>query len=366
MALHLASRGLGQVWPNPAVGCVLVRQDNDRTTVVGQGWTQRGGRPHAETVAIDGAGELANGATAYVSLEPCSHHGKTGPCTEALIKAGISRVVVASEDPDPRVSGQGITRLREAGIEVASGYLEREARRLNQGFFSHIERQRPYVALKLAISLDGKIAACDGTSQWITGEKSRDYAHWLRAIHDAVLVGSETVLADNPQLTCRLSGLADRSPVRVVLDRRLRIPIDSKLVDSAGAVPLWIVTSERAAKQSSPVLDSLGIDFLLLSEDAQKSNMMSHVLARLAERGITRLLVEGGSKIAGALLSAKLVDKLYLFQAPIILGGDAVSAFELDGLGAPDKAPRWHAVAERHFGPDLLRVYEYNNDRRED
>ncbi len=359
LALGLAARGLGRVWPNPAVGCVIVRRDDaGRDRVVGRGWTQRGGRPHAETETLKAAGEAARGATAYVSLEPCAHQGHTGPCAKALIEAGIGRVVATIEDPDPRVSGAGLRMLRDAGVEVESGCLEAAAKDLNEGFLLRVARQRPLVSLKLALSLDGRIAAGDGRSKWLTGDAARNVVHWLRATHDAVLVGSETVLADDPQLTCRLSGLEDRSPIRIVVDRRLRIPIGSRLVDSAGAVPLWIFTGLDAAERAADVLHRVGAEVFRLSAEAMGDRMMAHVLLRLGERGITRLLVEGGSRVAGALLAADLVDRLYLFQAPVMLGSDALPAFDLKGLGAPDQAPRWRPVAERHLGADLLRVYE--------
>src|SRR5580700_4659831 len=224
-ALGLARRGLGNTWPNPAVGCVIVKDGR----VVGRGWTQKGGRPHAETEALARAGKGAKGATAYVSLEPCSHHGKTPPCAEALIAAGVSRVVAAVEDPDPRVSGRGIARLRAAGIAVEAGLCAAEAAELNAGFFCRVAQGRPLVTLKLAASLDGRIATPTGKSRWITGPAARERAHLLRAAHDAVLIGTGTALADDPQLTCRLPGLEARSPVRIVIDRTLRLPATLRL-----------------------------------------------------------------------------------------------------------------------------------------
>src|SRR5580700_3393612 len=237
-ALALARRGLGSTWPNPAVGCVIVNDGR----VVGRGWTQKGGRPHAETEALQRAGVAAKGATAYVSLEPCSHHGKTPPCAEALIVARIARVVAAVEDPDPRVSGAGIARLRDAGVKVETGLCADEAAELNAGFFCRVKHGRPLVTLKLATSLDGRIATPSGESRWITGEAARERAHLLRATHDAVLVGTGTALADDPLLTCRLPGLADRSPVRIVLDRNLRLPATLRLFTEARETPSWVVT----------------------------------------------------------------------------------------------------------------------------
>src|SRR5713226_5495304 len=241
-ALALARRGLGRVWPNPAVGCVVARDGR----VVGRRWTQPGGRPHAETEALARAGEAAHGATAYVSLEPCSHWGKTPPCADALIAAGLGRVVVALEDPDPRVAGGGVARLRAAGIAVEAGLGAAEAAEINAGFFQRVRLGRPLVTLKLATSLDGRIATASGESRWITGPAARERAHLLRATHDGILVGTDTVLADNPQLTCRLPGLDAHSPVRVVIDRQLRIPLDAHIFAEARQVPTWVVTLAAA------------------------------------------------------------------------------------------------------------------------
>lgn len=243
-ALSLARRNLGCVWPNPAVGCVLVRDGK----VVGRGWTGRGGRPHAETEALARAGPAARGATAYVSLEPCDHHGETPPCSEALIAAEVARLVVAVEDPDPRVSGRGLKRLRAAGIdvEVAGGALAEQARDLNAGFFLRVREGRPLFTLKTATTLDGKIATRTGDSRWITGAGARAVTHWMRAEHDAVLIGSGTALADDPDLTCRTPGLEDRSPVRIVADGRLRLPPESRLVATARDIPTWVLTRADA------------------------------------------------------------------------------------------------------------------------
>src|SRR5438105_7402435 len=241
-ALALARRGLGAVWPNPAVGCVIV----DRGRIVGRGWTQPGGRPHGETEALGRAGEAARGATAYVSLEPCCHWGRTPPCTDALIAAGIRRVVVALEDSDPRVAGEGVRRLRAAGLHVDIGLCEAEAAEINVGFFCRLRNGRPLVTLKLASSLDGRIATRCGESQWITGPPARERAHALRAAHDAIMVGTGTVLADDPQLTCRLPGLAHRSPVRVIVDRHLRIPPTMRVITDVRTVPTWVLTLPSA------------------------------------------------------------------------------------------------------------------------
>ena len=252
-ALALARRGLGNVWPNPSVGCVLVKDGR----VVGRGWTQPGGRPHAETEALGRAGDAARGATAYVTLEPCCHQGQTGPCTDALIAAGVTRAVVAIADPDSRVAGQGLARMREAGIAVETGLLADAAHDLNRGYLSRVETGRPIVTLKLAVSLDGRIAAHTGDSQWITAEDARAAAHGLRASHDAVAVGIGTVLADDPHLTCRLPGMPIRPPVRIVFDSRLQLPLTSQLVATAAAIPTLIVTLAETAEHSADRAEAL-------------------------------------------------------------------------------------------------------------
>src|SRR5262244_2005899 len=241
-ALALARRGLGGVWPNPAGGCVIVK--NGR--IAGRGWTQPGGRPHGETEALRRAAEAARGADAYVSLEPCCHWGRTPPCVDALVAAGVQRVVVALEDPDPRVAGEGLRKLRVAGIDVEVGLCAEEAAEVNAGFLIRVRLGRPLVTLKFATSLDGRIATASGESQWITGLAARERAHALRASHDAIMVGTGTVLADDPQLTCRLPGLNHRSPVRIVIDRNLRIPPSARLIADAPQLPTWVLTLRSA------------------------------------------------------------------------------------------------------------------------
>ena len=249
-ALGLARRSLGAAWPNPSVGCLLVKYVGDAPTIVGRGYTAPGGRPHAETEALGQAGSLANGATAYVTLEPCAHHGQTPPCAEALARAGIGRAVVAVSDPDPRVSGAGFEMMRAAGIDVEVGLLREEALDVNAGFFTRVSENRPLVTLKLATSLDGRIATADGDSQWITGKRARAWVHGLRARNDAVVIGIGTALSDDPLLTCRLPGMADRSPVRVIFDSELRLPQDSQLVVDAEKVRLIVITAAEADKSA--------------------------------------------------------------------------------------------------------------------
>lgn len=358
-ALALARRGLGQVWPNPAVGCVLVRPGTDGgpDLVVGRGWTQPGGRPHAETEALARAGDAAKGATAYVTLEPCSHHGRTPPCAGALIAVGIGRAVIALEDPDPRVSGAGIRHLREAGIPVTLGVGAAEAAEINAGFFTRVALGRPLVTLKLATTLDGRIATHGGDSQWITGEAARKRAHLLRASHDAVLVGTGTVLADNPHLTCRLPGLADRSPVRVIVDRRLRLPLTAHLVAGARTTPTWLVTLAAGDAARRRTYADCGVEVIEIGADADGNLPMAAVLQALGERGLTRILVEGGSQVAAALLQANLVDRLAWFRAPGVIGGDGLPAAQGFGVDRLGGMPRFVPMGLVRLGDDVLETY---------
>jgi len=352
-ALALARRGLGQAWPNPAVGCVIVGDGR----VVGRGWTQKGGRPHAETEALARAGAAAKGATAYVSLEPCSHHGRTPPCADALVAAGIARVVAAVEDPDPRVSGGGIARLRAAGVAVETGLCADEAAELNAGFFCRVKQGRPLVTLKLATSLDGRIATPSGASRWITGPAARERAHLQRATHDAVLVGTGTALADDPQLTCRLPGLEDRSPLRIVLDRNLRLPATLRLLAEAKEVPSWVVTLPSADPARQTALVDQGVKIIAAEPNEVAGIDLAALLRRLGDEGLTRLLVEGGGRLAGALLRAGLVDRLVWMRAPLVIGGDgipAVAALGLDDLAA---APRLALVSSETAGGDVIDTY---------
>lgn len=348
-ALGLAGRGLGRVWPNPAVGCILVRDGR----VVGRGATGPGGRPHAETVALAQAGAAAAGATAYVSLEPCAHHGQTPPCAEALIAAGVARVVYAAADPDPRVDGRGEALLRAAGIAVTAGVCRAEAEALNAGFISRVRRNRPLVTLKLATTLDGFIATSGGESKWITGAAARRRAHLLRAQNDAILVGSGTVLADDPELTCRLPGMAARSPVRVVLDRRLRTPPESRLMQTARSTPVWLFS---AVDRPSGAFTAAGVELCALSATADGAAAMTEVMTILAGRGITRLLVEGGATVAASLLAAQLVDRIAWFRAPAVMGAGRPV---VDGFAAGKIADlrRFRRIDCEPLGDDLLESY---------
>jgi diaminohydroxyphosphoribosylaminopyrimidine deaminase / 5-amino-6-(5-phosphoribosylamino)uracil reductase len=352
-ALALARRGLGTVWPNPAVGCVIVKDGR----VVGRGWTQPGGRPHGEAEALGRAREAARGATAYVSLEPCCHWGRTPPCADALIAAGVQRVVVPLEDPDPRVAGGGLRRLRAAGIAVESGLCAAEAAEVNAGFFGRLRLGRPLVTLKLATSLDGRIAIASGESQWITGPPARERAHALRGAHDAIMVGTGTVLADDPQLTCRLPGLAHRSPVRVVIDRHLRIQASMQLAASAKDVPTWILTLPSADPSRRQELLDNGVTVIDIEADADGTISLASALAALGERGITRLLVEGGGRLAAALARARLVDRIAWVHAPLLIGNDGVPAIAGLGLEALADAPCLERLSTEIVGDDVLTVF---------
>ncbi len=360
-ALALAGRGLGNVWPNPAVGCVIVKDG----IVIGRGWTQPGGRPHAETEALARAGDAARGATAYVSLEPCSHHGQTPPCADALAAAGVSRVVAAMVDPDERVSGGGLARLRDAGIAVESGLLGDEAARLNRGFLSRITLGRPMVTLKLAATLDGRIAAHNGDSQWITAEDARAAAHGLRASHDAVAVGNGTAATDDPHLTCRLPGLPLRPPVRIVFDSRLQLPLTRQLIATARTVPTWIVTLaetiEESAIERAEALTELGVVLIPTSAGENGRISVAEALQALGEAGLTRLMVEGGGKLAASFLAESLVDEIALFRGPSIIGGDGIPSIAGLGLERVADAPRFSLTDSRRLGVDTFEAYSRND-----
>lgn len=356
-ALALATRGLGNVWPNPAVGCVIVKDG----IVVARGWTQPGGRPHAETEALKRAGDAARGATAYVTLEPCSHHGQTGPCADALIAAGVSRVVAAMVDPDERVSGQGLAHLQDAGITIETGLLGDAAAMLNRGYLSRIGSGRPMVTLKLAATLDGRIATHNGDSQWITDEDARAAAHGLRATHDAVAVGNGTAATDDPHLTCRLPGLPLRPPVRIVFDSRLQLSLTRQLIATAKTVPTWIVTLvetvEESAIERAEALRELGVELVPVAANDSGRISIAGALRALGDAGLTRLMVEGGGKLAASFLAESLVDEIALFRGPSIIGGDGIPAIAGLGLDRVADAPRFHLTDSRRLGVDMLEAY---------
>lgn len=353
-ALSLAARNLGQVWPNPAVGCVIVDAAGH---VVGRGSTQPGGRPHAETEAIAMAGDRARGGTAYVTLEPCAHHGKTPPCADALAAAGIARCVTAIEDPDPRVSGRGHAALRGAGIVVESGVRAEEAAALNAGFLKRVRQGLPLVSLKLATSLDGRIATHSGDSKWITGAPAREFGHLLRATHDVIAVGSGTVLADDPELTCRLPGLAHRSPTRAVFDRRGRVTAAAKLF-SAAAKPTWMVTETAHGTWNEGLKNSVELIEIKGLSGESDTDWLREACRKLAVRGVTRLLVEGGAALATSFLKAGLVDRLYWFRAPIVVGGDGLPGIAPMAVDRLAESVGLRCAGSRTLGNDVLELYD--------
>lgn len=342
VALHLAKRGLGHVAPNPAVGCVLVKDGMP----VGRGWTQSGGRPHAETEALARAGERARGSTAYVTLEPCSHYGKTGPCATALIEAGVIRAVVSIEDPDPRVAGRGLAMLRQSGIQVDVGLGAEEARRINAGFLSHRQVQRPLVTLKLATSLDGRIATQAGESKWITGPEARADAHLLRSRHDAVLVGIGTVLADDPRLTVRLPGIV-KQPLRVVLDGKGRLPSDAALCDGS-ARTLQIVDHAL-----DPLAGPHGVTRVCVSSSPTGLSIPD-CLTVMADQDVTRVMIEGGGQVAAAFLNADVVDHIVWYRAGLVLGASGRTGIGALSMTALSAMPRFDLIERRRVGPDFV------------
>jgi diaminohydroxyphosphoribosylaminopyrimidine deaminase / 5-amino-6-(5-phosphoribosylamino)uracil reductase len=357
-ALALARRGLGRVAPNPAVGCVIVRHGR----VVGRGWTRRGGRPHAETEALAAAppASLA-GATAYVTLEPCSHHGQTPPCADALVAAGIARVVAAIEDPDPRVAGRGFARLAEAGVELVTDVLGDEAYQLNLGFMLCHREGRPMVAAKSAHSLDGRIATAAGESKWITGADTRAIGHLARARYDAVAVGRRTAEADDPRLDCRLQGLAAASPIRVVFDSTASLSRRLHLVAAARERPTILVCTPAAPEDRVAALAAQGVSVLHTAPDGQGRVDVAEALQLLRAHGVTRLLVEGGGTLIAALLASDLVDELISHRAGIIIGEDGRAAVGPLGLGRLADAPRFVAGPGQRIGDDVV---EYWRRRR--
>ncbi len=351
-ALALARRNLGSTWPNPSVGCVLVRSG----VVVGRGTTAPGGRPHGEAVALEMAGERARGATAYVALEPCAHRRNETSCSDSLVHAGVERVVVPMTDPDPRTSGRGIMRMREAGIDVDVGVLALEARDIHAGFTSRIITGRPLVTLKVATSLDGRIATATGESQWITGRQARRAAHGLRLHHDAVLIGRRTADIDDPLLTCRLDGLEHRSPVRIVADSNLGLSRTSALATSARETPTWIVCGRDADMARKEALRKAHVDVIEVDRDHSGRVCLNAMMAALGSRGLTRLLVEGGAMLAGSLIRDDLVDRVAWFHAPLLLGHEAAASLAGLDVESLTDARRWRVLFHRTWGQDGLTV----------
>jgi len=351
-ALSLARRGLGETAPNPPVGCVVVRQGR----VVGRGRTAPGGRPHAETQALEMAGAAAKGATAYVTLEPCSFTGKTPPCARALAEAGIARVVIGASDPNPKVNGQGVAMLRQAGIAVTEGVLRDEAQAVIAGFAMVMTHGRPLLRLKLASTLDGRIATHERESQWLTGEPARRAAHAMRGRHDAVLVGVGTVLSDDPELTCRIEGFQRAKLVRVVVDSHLRTPLMSKLVRGAAQTPVWILHRDGADAARRRALAGAGVKLIELPASAAGVDLPA-ALQALGRLGLTRVLAEGGGTLAAGLLRADLVDRLAWFHAPGIMGADGWPAAQAFGVAKLADMPRFTPVAHELWGDDMLTTF---------
>lgn len=349
MALGLGARGQGRCWPNPAVGCVLAHDGR----VVGRGWTQPGGRPHAETQALAQAGDAARGATAFVTLEPCAHQGQTAPCADALIGAGIERVVLALRDPDPRVDGGGIARLRGAGIAVTEGVHAEAARRDHAGFLLRVTQGRPLLTLKLASSFDGRIATASGQSQWITGPAARRYVHAERARHDAVLVGGGTARDDDPTLTIRGLGMSHQ-PVRVVASRRLDLPENSALARTAKDAPVWFLHGADADPDRVSRWTARGARCFSVGLGADGHLDPTACLAALGQAGLTRVFCEGGGKFAASLLCGNLVDELVGYTAGLAIGSEGRPSLGAMGLSVLSDAHRFELLELRSVGPDVL------------
>ncbi|WP_420809862.1 bifunctional diaminohydroxyphosphoribosylaminopyrimidine deaminase/5-amino-6-(5-phosphoribosylamino)uracil reductase RibD [Donghicola eburneus] len=348
LALSLGRRGMGNAWSNPAVGCVLVHG----ARIVGRGWTQPGGRPHAEVVALAQAGPEARGATAFVTLEPCAHFGKTPPCANALIEAGVARVVIAATDTDPRVAGQGIAKLRDAGIAVETGLMEAEALEDLSGFFLRLAKGRPRVTLKLASSFDGRIATASGESQWITGPAARRHVHGMRMRHDAVMVGGGTARADDPQLTVRDMGVSHQ-PTRVIVSRKLDLPRAGRMWQSIPEVPMILCHGPNLPEDTLAPWRDQGAALVECALDGRRVDVHS-VLQGLGDHGLTRVFCEGGGAFAGSLLQADLVDELVGYTAGLALGAEGQPAIGAMGLDALAEAPRFDLVETRPIGPDVL------------
>lgn len=347
-AIELAKKGTGRTSPNPLVGAVVVRNGK----IVGTGYHKKSGEPHAEIIALERAGALSRGANLYVNLEPCNHRGRTPPCTEAIIKAGIKRVFIAIRDPNPLVDGKGIVKLRENGVEVFEGLMEEEAFKTNEIFFKYIQTKQPFVALKTAISIDGKIATKTGESQWITGERARRHGHILRNTYDAILVGIGTVKKDNPRLTCRLPGKKGGNPIRIIVDSKLSINHDARVFDADISASTLIATTNQAPLPKLQQIQKKA-KVLLINKGLQVD--LPTLLKRLGEMEIISILVEGGSRINGSFIADNLVDKYYCYIAPIIIGGDrAPGAFGGEGIPVLTSASKLMDVSINHLGEDLL------------
>jgi diaminohydroxyphosphoribosylaminopyrimidine deaminase/5-amino-6-(5-phosphoribosylamino)uracil reductase len=349
-ALDLAALALGRTSPNPVVGAVVVKDG----LIVGEGYHQKAGTPHAEINALLQAGEHARGADIYVTLEPCSHYGKTPPCVNALIEAGVKRVVAAVLDPNPLVSGQGMNILKQAGIQTQVGVLEQSARRLNEAFFKYITTKRPFVALKTAITMDGKIATCQGSSRWITGEEARRYVHRLRNQFDGIMVGIGTVLADDPLLNTRLDNEETQDPVRIIVDGQLSLPLDSQIVKTSYKQSTLVYTSHTADENREAALKEKGVEVIRI-DGCQDNLNLDQLMGDLGQRQLISVLVEGGAGLNASLLEQRLIDKIYWFIAPKMVGGiNAPGPIAGAGVHTMDEALLLHDMRVQQIGADLL------------
>ena len=355
-ALRLGRRNLGQTHPNPAVGCVIVRTEGGEPVVVGRGWTAVGGRPHAEKQALKEAGARAEGATAYVTLEPCAHKGRVKPCSEALVAAKVARVVTALTDPDPRTQGKGHALLEEAGIAVTTGVLAEEAARAHSGHIQRITKGRPHVTLKLAVSADGMIGTRGGGRMIVTGAEAFSAVQAMRTEFDLVMVGMGTVLVDNPRLTVRLPGLSGRSPTRVILDASARLSLESNLVQTARDVPLIVVVGPQAPEVNKSALAAAGAT--IVPVDAASGGIdLRQALEALAGKGFSRVFAEGGAEVAASLVAGDLIDEVVIFRAPVVVGPNGVRALAGTALSALERSPRYRLVETAAVGVDVMRRY---------
>ena len=351
-ALDLARRGRGATNPNPMVGAVVVRDGQ----IVGTGYHRAAGELHAEAMALKKAGEGARGAVLYVNLEPCVHQGRTAPCVDAIIDAGVRKVVAAMEDPNPLVCGKGFKKLEEAGVKVKTGVLEEKARLLNEVFIKHITTGRPFVIVKSAVTADGKIATRAGRSRWITGEKARAFVHRLRNNSDAIAVGIDTVLQDDPRLTTRLEEGGGRDPQRIVIDSRARLPIDARMISLSSRARTVLATTAAAPPDKTGALQEKGVEILQLPQNEGRVDLEA-LISKLGERGVCQLLVEGGGTLNYSLLQAGLIDKVMLFIAPLIVGGrESPTSFGGPGVAELEQGWRLEGLEIKRYDGDLLMI----------
>lgn len=359
VAIALGRRNLGVTWPNPSVGCIVVQAKHGNDIVVGRGTTAIGGRPHAETLALDQAGKSADGATVYVTLEPCSHVGKTEPCSQALIRANVRRVVVGTNDPNPKVSGLGIRMLKEGGIATEGGVLENDCRRSHVGHIFRMTRKRPFISLKMAVSSDGYIGRMGDGQVAISSDQSMRFAHSLRSQSDGIIVGIGTVLADNPALTCRVPGLVDRSPTRIVVDSKARLPLDCKLVENLAKVPVYCLTTESAAEARCMKLTDAGVNVIRVPQDESGRVDLKSGMEKLAEIGLTRVMVEGGSCLAASLLEQDLIDEATFVFGQTVVGENGVRPVGDVPLEWFETSGKFTIEQTRYLGDD--RVVKYGH-----